>query len=199
MAFRRSPVRSRSGPPTFAHACHGSVSYGWQATRRVSTIAARRRLQPRRWTNKPQRHLPPDSWRRFCAFSVAPEGSAYPLKRQKQNPRQSVRNQTCSHARRMWVPRCCVYVLRSCPDPDRYYTGVTSDWRARLEAHNAGRCPHTANGRPWQIDVVVEFADERRAVAFERYLKSGSGCAFAKSALAASSCGIRPDSTAWTR
>ena len=66
------------------------------------------------------------------------------------------------------------------PCPDRYYTGVTSDWRARLEAHNAGRCPHTANGRPWQIDIVVEFADERRAVAFERYLKSGSGCAFAK-------------------
>lgn len=30
------------------------------------------------------------------------------------------------------------------------------------------------------VDVMVEFADERRAVAFERYLKSGSGCAFAK-------------------
>jgi hypothetical protein len=29
------------------------------------------------------------------------------------------------------------------------------------------------------IDVVVEFADERRAIAFERYLKSGSGVAFA--------------------
>jgi hypothetical protein len=27
--------------------------------------------------------------------------------------------------------------------------------------------------------VVVKFADERRALAFERYLKSGSGCAFA--------------------
>jgi len=49
----------------------------------------------------------------------------------------------------------------------------------RLEAHNAGRCLHTASGRPWQIDVIVEFADEKRAIAFERYLKSGSGCAFA--------------------
>jgi hypothetical protein len=29
-------------------------------------------------------------------------------------------------------------------------------------------------------DVLVEFADERRALAFERYLKSGSGVAFAK-------------------
>jgi hypothetical protein len=59
------------------------------------------------------------------------------------------------------------------------YTGVTSDWRARVEAHNAGRCLHTANGGPWEIDVVVQFTDEKRAVAFERYLKSGPGCAFA--------------------
>jgi hypothetical protein len=28
--------------------------------------------------------------------------------------------------------------------------------------------------------VVIEFDDEKRAVAFERYLKSGSGVAFAK-------------------
>ena len=75
--------------------------------------------------------------------------------------------------------KCCVYVLRSCADRNRYYTGLTSDWRGRLEAHNAGRCPHTQNGKPWEIDVVIEFADERRAIAFERYLKSGSGCAFA--------------------
>jgi hypothetical protein len=26
--------------------------------------------------------------------------------------------------------------------------------------------------------VVVEFANERRAIEFEKYLKSGSGCAF---------------------
>jgi predicted GIY-YIG superfamily endonuclease len=57
---------------------------------------------------------------------------------------------------------------------------VTSHWRARLEAHNAGKCPHTSNGRPWEIDVVVQFTDEVRALKFERYLKSGSGCAFAQ-------------------
>jgi hypothetical protein len=28
--------------------------------------------------------------------------------------------------------------------------------------------------------MSLSFADEKRAVAFERYLKSGSGCAFAK-------------------
>jgi len=73
-----------------------------------------------------------------------------------------------------------VYVLQSESNPDRYYTGLTRDVTSRLAAHNAGRCPYTASGRPWRVDVVVEFANERRAVAFEHYLKSGSGGAFAK-------------------
>lgn len=73
-----------------------------------------------------------------------------------------------------------VYILKSDADPSRYYTGLTSNLAGRLEAHNAGRVPHTADGRPWIIDVIVEFSDERRAVAFEKYLKSGSGGAFAK-------------------
>jgi putative endonuclease len=77
-------------------------------------------------------------------------------------------------------PRRCVYILRSLAAPTRYYTGVTSDLRARLADHNAGRCPHTAKARPWTVDVIMKFADERRALAFERYLKSGSGCAFAQ-------------------
>jgi predicted GIY-YIG superfamily endonuclease len=72
------------------------------------------------------------------------------------------------------------YVLRSFADSSRYYTGVTSDITARLAAHNAGRCAHTADGKPWRLDLIIQFADERRAIAFERYLKSGSGCAFAK-------------------
>jgi predicted GIY-YIG superfamily endonuclease len=77
-------------------------------------------------------------------------------------------------------PKCIVYVLKSENAPRRYYTGLTSNLSTRLNAHNAGRCPHTAFGRPWIVDVVVEFTDERRAVAFERYLKSGSGVVFAK-------------------
>jgi hypothetical protein len=60
----------------------------------------------------------------------------------------------------------------------RFYTGLTSDVGARLIAHNAGRCVHTASGRPWKVIIAIEFANERRAVEFERYLKSGSGVAF---------------------
>lgn len=78
----------------------------------------------------------------------------------------------------MSEPKRFVYVLWSTRDPRRYYTGLTSNVQSRLLAHNDGRCAHTASGRPWRVDMVVSFADEPRAVAFERYLKSGSGCSF---------------------
>jgi predicted GIY-YIG superfamily endonuclease len=73
-----------------------------------------------------------------------------------------------------------VYILQSLSGPRRPYIGVTSHVAARLADHNAGRCPHTARYRPWQLHVVIELPDEQRALAFERYLKSGSGRAFAK-------------------
>jgi putative endonuclease len=77
------------------------------------------------------------------------------------------------------MPKRFVYVLRNAENPPRYYTGLTSDVATRHRQHNAGHSGHTAKYRPWSIDVVIEFADERRAVAFERYLKSGPGVAFA--------------------
>ena len=73
-----------------------------------------------------------------------------------------------------------VYVLKNSSVPPRYYTGLTSDVVTRYAEHDAGGCLHTANYRPWSIDLIIEFADERRAVAFERYLKSGSGVSFAQ-------------------
>jgi predicted GIY-YIG superfamily endonuclease len=73
-----------------------------------------------------------------------------------------------------------VYVLKNSESPPQYYTGLTSDLARRLAEHNQGGCIHTAKHRPWSIDVIIEFSDERRAVTFERYLKSGSGVAFAK-------------------
>jgi predicted GIY-YIG superfamily endonuclease len=78
------------------------------------------------------------------------------------------------------MPRGFVYILRNTESPPRYYTGHTSDVARRLDEHNAGNCIHTAKYRPWLVDVVIEFSDERRALAFERYLKSGSGAAFAQ-------------------
>jgi predicted GIY-YIG superfamily endonuclease len=79
----------------------------------------------------------------------------------------------------MEARRRFVYVLRSMNDRNRYYTGVASDVGARVGAHNAGECVHTARHRPWELDMVIMFRDETRALSFERYLKSGSGLAFA--------------------
>jgi predicted GIY-YIG superfamily endonuclease len=44
----------------------------------------------------------------------------------------------------------------------------------------AGESVHTRRHRPWELDVVIAFRDEARALGFERYLKSGSGYEFAQ-------------------
>jgi predicted GIY-YIG superfamily endonuclease len=72
-----------------------------------------------------------------------------------------------------------VYVLRSIADRQRYYTGVTSDVATRLGFHDAGLSPHTSDAAPWEVIVSISFANADRAIAFEKYLKSGSGRAFA--------------------
>jgi putative endonuclease len=76
-----------------------------------------------------------------------------------------------------------VYILRSIEFPDRYYTGITKDLRARLRKHNAREVSHTSKYAPWELKTYVAFTDEGQAIAFERYLKSASGRAFAKKRL----------------
>jgi putative endonuclease len=73
-----------------------------------------------------------------------------------------------------------VYILRSDIDPARHYVGLTSDMENRLESHNHGPCGYTRSHRPWSLVVSMEFSNEPEAVRFEKYLKSGSGRAFAK-------------------
>ena len=73
-----------------------------------------------------------------------------------------------------------VYLIRSLSRPDQTYIGVTGDIETRLVKHNAGRSLHTSKYAPWKLMVAVSFADVRKANAFERYLKTGSGRAFAK-------------------
>jgi putative endonuclease len=77
-------------------------------------------------------------------------------------------------------PKRFVYLLRSVADPTRWYVGVTADVEARLRAHDAGQSPSTAPYRPWEAVVQIAFQSESAALRFERYLKSGSGQAFAK-------------------
>jgi len=72
-----------------------------------------------------------------------------------------------------------VYLLESEKDREQRYIGVTANLRQRLSAHNSGQSIHTTKFRPWRLVVAVWFSDEAHALAFERYLKSGSGIAFA--------------------
>lgn len=72
-----------------------------------------------------------------------------------------------------------VYLLRS-EKTGGPYIGVTNDVGRRIAVHNSGGSLYTAPHRPWRLIVTLEFASERSALDFERYLKSGSGRAFAR-------------------
>jgi predicted GIY-YIG superfamily endonuclease len=63
----------------------------------------------------------------------------------------------------MWY----VYIIRSINFPDQEYIGATADLKRRLPEHNSGM---------W----YCAFPDKYKALAFEKYLKSHSGRAFAK-------------------
>lgn len=71
------------------------------------------------------------------------------------------------------------YMLTDVATGTHRYVGCTEDLHARLQKHNSGAVPHTSKYRPWRIDTVVAFRDKNKAYAFESYLKSHSGRAFA--------------------
>ena len=73
-----------------------------------------------------------------------------------------------------------VYLLRSIPSPRQTYIGFSRDLKRRLAEHNARQSVHTSKFRPWALVCYHAFADAGRARDFERYLKTGSGQAFAK-------------------
>lgn len=75
-----------------------------------------------------------------------------------------------------------VYILET-EDRAHFYVGINDDLRARLAKHNAGEVPHTSKYRPWRLKTYIAFSDDRQAFAFEKYLKSASGRAFAKKRL----------------
>ena len=73
-----------------------------------------------------------------------------------------------------------VYLLRSIKDPSKTYIGYTTDLKQRLETHNSGGSVHTIQDKPWKLVVYLAFDTKAKAVAFEKYIKVGSGYAFAK-------------------
>jgi len=76
-----------------------------------------------------------------------------------------------------------VYILESLSLAGGFYVGLTDNITARLIKHNEGGVPHSAKSRPWRIKTAFAFRDRTKASAFEKYLKSASGRAFAKKRL----------------
>lgn len=76
-----------------------------------------------------------------------------------------------------------VYLLQSINSPEKIYIGYTINLEERLVKHNSGGSVHTSNHRPWKVVTYHVFTDQSKALAFECYLKSQSGRAFARKRL----------------
>ena len=75
------------------------------------------------------------------------------------------------------------YVIRSINNPEQYYFGYTTDLKRRLSQHNSSSVPHTSKYNPWKVVFYAAFATKELALAFEKYLKTASGKAFARKRL----------------
>jgi len=73
----------------------------------------------------------------------------------------------------MWF----VYILK-CADNSNY-TGCTSDLEDRINRHLKGENTYTKERLPVTLVYYSAFMDKYKAYEFEKYLKTGSGKAFA--------------------
>jgi putative endonuclease len=73
-----------------------------------------------------------------------------------------------------------IYRIQSKKDPSSHYTGFTENLQQRLADHNDSTVPTTAGRGPWTLLSAHVFAEKPKALAFEQYLKSGSGREFAR-------------------
>ena len=72
------------------------------------------------------------------------------------------------------------YILKSISNPDQSYIGDTSNLKQRLIDHNLGKSIHTNKFKPWKLEFYCAFNAQKKAINFEKYLKSGSGRVFTK-------------------
>ena len=81
------------------------------------------------------------------------------------------------------LPIHYVYMIESVERRAHRYVGITADLKRRLRDHNTGKSAHTSKYKPWRLVTYIAFTDQGKAESFERYLKSGSGHAFANKRL----------------
>ncbi len=79
----------------------------------------------------------------------------------------------------MWY----VYIIRSIASSGQLYYGASADLKQRVADHNSGKSTHTSKFAPWELVWYCAFPDKYKALEFEKYLKTGSGKAFANKRL----------------
>jgi predicted GIY-YIG superfamily endonuclease len=72
----------------------------------------------------------------------------------------------------------CVYIIQSKIYPKQFYTGFSENIKDRLNHHNEGKSTHTQRFKPWKLIYYCVFKDKKKALDFEKYLKTSSGIAF---------------------
>ena len=75
--------------------------------------------------------------------------------------------------------RYYVYIIKS-KSSDVIYTGFTEDLDRRIKQHNEGNEGYTKGKGPWELVWFAAFNTKDKALEFEKYLKHGSGYAFAR-------------------
>ena len=76
-----------------------------------------------------------------------------------------------------------VYIIKSKRDGS-FYTGFTEkSVTERVQEHNEQKSVYTAKKIPWEVVWFCGFQNKLKALDFEKYLKSGSGFAFARKRL----------------
>ncbi len=72
-----------------------------------------------------------------------------------------------------------VYIIRSIKYPEQIYVGFTTNIKNRLMKHNHGTTFSTEKYKPWELIMFIGFKNKiKKAIEFEKYLKSGSGRTF---------------------
>jgi predicted GIY-YIG superfamily endonuclease len=75
-----------------------------------------------------------------------------------------------------------VYILQSRKDKS-FYTGATSDLQKRCKEHNNGSARFSSAKATFILAWYSAIQTKEKALDFEKYLKQGSGFAFARKRL----------------
>lgn len=114
-----------------------------------------------------------------CGPSSSPFASNR-LRRSSSPPRRAKLHGNLNVLNGVWRPLIRGLKVRFLRDSPTLAHACQPERELRLASQAKAAAPSGATHRPWQLHVTIESSDQPRAIAFERYLKSLSGRAFAK-------------------